>query len=72
MFTVEQRHQIYAILYETDEIKIAVGEVARGRGDWEFHHLATSSVLKPDAKKQLTEFGRQQAKLRQITARMLK
>ena len=72
MFTVEQvGPNLYHVLLDTDEIRIAVGEISRGRG-WEFHHRIPSGNLKPVAKTQLTLFGRQQAELRQITERLLK
>ena len=72
MFTLEQLGpNLYHVVLDTEEVRIAVGEISRGRG-WQFHYRVTASSLKPAAYAQLTVFGKEQAELREITARLLK
>lgn len=72
MFTTEvltaSRHAVY---YETDTVRIAVGEISLGpQRKWEFHHAAAAGFLKEPTLSQLAVYGRQKAAMQAVTARL--
>lgn len=72
MFTLEQiGPNMYHVVLDTDEVRIAVGEISQGRG-WQFHYRVTASSLKPAARDQLAVFGAEQITRIKITERLLK
>jgi hypothetical protein len=61
-----------AILFETDDLSICVGQVSLTvRRGWEFHFGVAANCLKPGCHAELKAFGDELVALRKIKDRML-
>ena len=72
-FTLEVRPNAPSpIWYETEHIRICVGEISLDREGYRLHYVGQSAVLKPEARAALRIFGEEQVGLLNLTIRMLK
>lgn len=72
MFTVDQiGPNLYRIWFETEDVKLSVAEISRGR-DWELHYTTGTQYLSANAKSLLTRCGLEQIAKIKITERLLK
>lgn len=63
---------LYRVICETEEFRIVVGEISGYRGNWNFHAVSATSMMKDAARKELLTWAAGQVRVRAITERMLK
>jgi hypothetical protein len=60
------------VWYETDDIKICIGEISADHNKWNFHHNNISANLKPNKLQELRSWAKDQIILMNLTERKLK
>lgn len=71
-FSIDLSRRPPPIMYETEDLRLHVGTIFRGRkGEYEFHFEPVASALKDHKHRELALYGRQQAELLAVTQRLI-
>ncbi len=70
-FWIEPRvNRPHPVWFETEEIKLCVGEFSCDKGKWQFHHNHVSAALKIDSLEKLINWSKEQVLVLTITDRL--